>query len=82
MFQQTLKVTSGFFGVEHLKAIVELMAVDSIPLLVDDTVKTGVVGIYVILPHVDLIFEIKNQSIVLLFFHPLECFPLPRKKNS
>ena len=40
IFQQTFKVTRGFFGVEHLKAVVELMGVDSMPLLVDETVKT------------------------------------------
>ena len=30
----------GFFGIEHIQSIVELMGVDSMPLLVDETVKT------------------------------------------
>jgi len=40
VFQQRFKVTRGFFGIEHIQSIVELMGVDSMPLLVDETVKT------------------------------------------
>jgi len=40
IFIQRFKVTRGFFGIEHIQSIVELMGVDSMPLLVDETVKT------------------------------------------
>eukprot|EP01084_Bolivina_argentea_P196836 337402_1 len=40
VYQQRFKVTRGFFGIEHLESIVELMGIDSMPLLVDETVKT------------------------------------------
>ena len=77
-----IKSYKWIFGFEHLKAIVALMAVDSMPLLVDETVKSGVVGKYVISPHVDLTY-LKSKTKVLFHFPSiqLECFPLHRKKT-
>lgn len=39
VYQQIFKVTRGFFGLEHLHAIISLMGVESMPLLVDELVK-------------------------------------------
>eukprot|EP00485_Elphidium_margaritaceum_P018770 CAMPEP_0202730760 /NCGR_PEP_ID=MMETSP1385-20130828/186801_1 /ASSEMBLY_ACC=CAM_ASM_000861 /TAXON_ID=933848 /ORGANISM="Elphidium margaritaceum" /LENGTH=1334 /DNA_ID=CAMNT_0049397039 /DNA_START=27 /DNA_END=4031 /DNA_ORIENTATION=+ len=58
VFQQRFKVTRGFFGCEHVEAVVELMGVDSMPLLVDETVKTVAhIIIRDISPYVDEILK-------------------------
>ncbi|ETO15078.1 component of SCAR regulatory complex [Reticulomyxa filosa] len=40
IYHELFKVTRGFFGIEHLHAIVSLMGIESMPLLVDEVVKT------------------------------------------
>ena len=40
VYQQIFKVTRGFLGAEHISAIINLMGIDSMPLLIDEMVKT------------------------------------------
>eukprot|EP01084_Bolivina_argentea_P227167 383688_1 len=40
IFEQRFRILNGYFGIQHLEAIIELMGINNMPLLIDETVKS------------------------------------------